>query len=125
MWEFSFKKKERLRLKKDFDSVFQKGKSYANKYIVMYVKEREQHLEEERKKGFLESRIGIITKKKIGKAIERNRIRRLIREVFRLNKEKLIKPLDMIIIVRIKMENMKYWQMEKIILDLWKKAKII
>ncbi|MFQ5957032.1 MAG: ribonuclease P protein component, partial [Candidatus Brocadiales bacterium] len=46
------------------------------------------------------SRLGIVTGKKVGGAVERNRIRRLLRECFRLNKVLLGPGLDVIIITR-------------------------
>ncbi len=122
MKEFSFKKKEHLRLKKDFHSVFQRGESFSNRQLIMYVKPRDVQLEEGKD---LNSRIGIVVSKKIGNAIRRNRIKRLIREVFRLHKRKIIRPVDLIIIARVNIGDGELWQMEESILDLWRKAKIV
>ena len=46
------------------------------------------------------SRIGIVTTKKVGNAVRRNRVRRLIREFFRLNREKIKRSEDLVVIVR-------------------------
>ena len=46
------------------------------------------------------SRVGVITSKRLGKAVQRNRARRLMREAFRLPQEDLRKPLDLILIAR-------------------------
>lgn len=46
------------------------------------------------------SRVGVITGKRMGKAVQRNRARRLMREAFRLHQHHLKRPLDLILIAR-------------------------
>ena len=64
---------ESLKKNKDFQLVYKQGTSYANKYLVMYVKEN--HLEK--------NRIGISVSKKVGNSVKRNRARRLMKESYR------------------------------------------
>ena len=45
-------------------------------------------------------RIGIITSRRVGNAVKRNRARRLFREIFRINQESLPENCDMVIVVR-------------------------
>ncbi len=128
--EFFFKKEEHLRLRKEFDAVFRAKESYANKQMVMYIKARNSFSGKGSGEKPLNSRIGIVVKKKIGNAVKRNRIKRLIREVFRGNKKKLVVAVDMILIARLNMKEMKhqemeYKEMEKDVFDLWEKANII
>ena len=61
---------ESLKKNKDFQYIYRKGKSYANKYLVMYVLEN----------GTSQNRLGISVSKKVGNSIVRHRLTRLIRE---------------------------------------------
>ncbi len=109
-------REERLRLKRDFDAVFQEGKSVANEYLrIVY-----------RKNGKALTRIGVVIKKKIGKAVYRNRLRRLIKEVFRNNKREFPKGYDLVFIVKEGLRDwkeIKYQDMLKIVLELVKRLR--
>ena len=67
--------KNSLKSSRDFSLVYNEKKSYANKYLVMYI----------RNNGMESNRIGISVSKKVGNSVIRHRITRLIRESFRLN----------------------------------------
>ncbi|MDR0879643.1 MAG: ribonuclease P protein component [Clostridioides sp.] len=85
--------KETLGLKKDADfrKVYRHGKSFATKHLVIYVLKNKSD----------RSRLGISVSKKVGKAVTRNRVRRLIKEVYRLNIDEKIKPgYDIVFIAR-------------------------
>lgn len=87
---FKFRKYERLRKEKDFENVFKNGKKrVSDKFIIYFIKN-----------NLLYSRLGISIKRKIGKANKRNRIKRLIREYFRLNKHKFNDMYDFLFVVR-------------------------
>lgn len=88
---FKFYKKEHLRYKKDFDNVFNNGKKIISNKLIIYFNLN----------GLNYSRIGISIKKKIGKAHIRNRIRRLLKEYFRLNKFKFKDNFDFLFIIRL------------------------
>lgn len=66
---------ESLKHNEDFRACYRQGRSYANKYLVIYVKENDQNY----------NRIGISTSKKVGNSVVRHTIARLVREVYRLN----------------------------------------
>src|SRR3990167_4720480 len=87
---YTFTKAERLLRKKEFDKVFDEGKVFKNKFLVLYVAPGAQKC----------SRMGLVVIKKIGNAVRRNRVKRLLREVFRLNKNRLTVPVDIVIIPR-------------------------
>ena len=64
-----------LKLNHLFRRLYHKGKSCANKYLVLYC----------RKNGSQENRIGLTVSGKLGHAVVRNKIRRRLREIYRLH----------------------------------------
>lgn len=105
------KKIYRLKSPKDFRQAYQKGRSVVNAYLVLYFR-----------KNFKDVyRIGISVSKKVGKAVIRNRIKRRLREICRLNEDVFPKGLDLIFVARAKIKNASYKTMEKSLLDLVKK----
>lgn len=91
----------------DFQKVYHNGKSYGNRYLVMYVLPSEQ-----------ETRIGISVSKKVGNSIVRHRLTRLVRECFRLNKDRLDGQLDIVVVVRAAAKDKDYHAIESAFLHL-------
>jgi ribonuclease P protein component len=88
--KYTFRKKERLRLRRDITLVFKFGKAIQTEdFVILF-----------RKNGLDYSRIAISVKKKFGKANRRNKLRRWVRECFRLNKDVIPKGYDFMIIAR-------------------------
>ncbi|MBM4306127.1 MAG: ribonuclease P protein component [Deltaproteobacteria bacterium] len=87
---FRFTKKERLTLPQDFRRVMKSGKRLASKHYLLFLMENE--------KGY--HRLGIVAKKEIGPASLRNRMKRYLREFFRLHKHQIKGQLDMVILVK-------------------------
>lgn len=83
-------KKDVLRGKKNFSSVYNKGKSIADRYIVIFYK----------KNGLPYNRIAFLASKKVGNSVARNRARRLMKEGFRLSEIELPLGYDFIFIAR-------------------------
>ena len=81
---------ESLKKNEQFRFVYKNGRSYANKYFIMYVKEN----------GLDKNRIGISVSKKVGNSVVRHRITRLVRESYRLHESVFNSGLDMVIIAR-------------------------
>ena len=88
---FSMKRFPSIKSRQDFQAAYRGGKSFANKQLVMYVK----------RKNNTERRIGISVSKKVGNSVVRHRVTRLIRESFRLNKERLATGLDIVVVARV------------------------
>lgn len=82
------KKIKTLKKNYEFKSVLTKGKFYKGKYITIYI----------RKNNRSENVIGIAISKKLCKAVKRNRLKRVIREGFRLQKDLLQKGYNMVFI---------------------------
>ncbi len=107
-------KSESLRRNEDFREIYRTGKSFANKYLIMYVKRND----------FSYNRIGISVSKKVGNSVVRHRITRLIRESYRLSEDSLISGLDIIIVARVSAKGKKYSEIESALLHLFKLHKI-
>ncbi len=87
---FRFTRAEHLTKKKEFEKVFAEGKVFKNTLMVLYVVPND----------YQNSRLGLVVSKKVGNAVQRNRIKRLLREAYRLNKHLLTSHVDIIAIPR-------------------------
>ena len=81
---------ESLKKSKDFQNVYHKGNSYANRLLVMYV--LENHTDK--------NRLGISVSKKVGNSVIRHHLTRLIREGYRLQEDMFNSGLDMVVVTR-------------------------
>ena len=98
-----------------FQNVYKNGKSYANKYLVMYVLENKSN----------KNRIGISVSKKVGNSVIRHRITRLIRESYRLQEDMFNSSLDIVVIARGSAKEVGYKEVESALLHLGGLHKII
>ncbi|MBQ7198956.1 MAG: ribonuclease P protein component [Selenomonadaceae bacterium] len=112
---FELNKSEILRDKRDFNTVYSKGRSYANKNIVIHV------LHDERYNG----KVGFAAGKKLGGAVVRNRVKRLLRETYRLCKKNLRSDCALIIMGRKNLVDAKVDVAIKSFRDICKKAKLV
>ena len=104
-----------LKKNRDFQNVYQNGKSYANKYLVMYVL----------KNNLDRNRIGISVSKKVGNSVVRHRLTRLVREIYRLHEEMFNSGLDIVVVARVNAKSILYTDMESALLHLAKLHKIV
>jgi ribonuclease P protein component len=100
---------------KDFQNVYKKGKSHANRYLVMYVLNNETS----------ENRLGISVSKKVGNSVVRHRITRLIKESYRLQKETFNKGYDIVVVARTSAKEKTYGEIESALLHLGKLHSIV
>ncbi len=98
------KKAFRIKENAEFQAVFKKGKSVANRQFVIYI------LEKEKQNHF---RIGLSVSKKIGNAVMRNRIKRCIRQAFHELEEQISHNKDFVIIARKPAAEMDYHSIKK------------
>lgn len=108
---FGIKKNE------DFRLVYKAGRSYANRYLVLYVLKKEQEY----------CRIGISVSKKIGNSVVRHRIKRLVRECYRLHEGQIFCPADsgsavcgadLVVVGRRSANGASYYEIEKALISL-------
>lgn len=107
--------KNSLKSSRDFSLVYNEKKSYANKYLVMYI----------RNNGMESNRIGISVSKKVGNSVIRHRLTRLIRESFRLNEYMFNSGLDIVVIARTGAKGKDYKEINSAFLHLARLHKII
>ncbi|EOS35024.1 ribonuclease P protein component [Lachnospiraceae bacterium 29-91] len=105
---------ESLKKNKDFQIVYRKGKSYANRFLVMYIK----------KNDIGKNRLGISVSKKVGNSIVRHRLTRLIRESYRLQEEHFLCGYDIVAVVRVNAKNSTFADMKSALIHLGKLHKI-
>ena len=108
---------ESLKKNRDFQQVYKRGTSKANRYLVMYVLENHDR--------HMENRLGISVSKKVGNSIVRHRLTRLIRESYRLQEERFRCGLDIIVIARIGAKEKGYKEIVGAMLHLAHLHKII
>ena len=88
---------------------------YADGFLVLYA----------RRNRTATNRVGITVSKKLGKAHVRNRTRRRIREVYRLNEEKFLPGWDIVVVARTKAVDAEFSRLTKSYLTLAKKAGLL
>ena len=121
MWPFFSRRSiimqfsESLKKNYEFRYVYKNGKSYANKYLVMYVVENNTD----------KNRLGISVSKKVGNSVVRHRITRLIRESYRLHENIFNSGLDIVVIARSSASDISYEETESALLHLAKLHHII
>ena len=104
-----------LKKNDDFRNVYKNGKSYANKYLVMYVLENSMEI----------NRIGISVSKKVGNSVVRHRVTRLVRESYRLHENIFNSGLDIVVVARNNAKSAGYAEIESALLHLSKLHRII
>ena len=106
---------ESLKKNRDFQSIYKKGKSQANRYLVMYLSEN----------SIGRNRVGISVSKKVGNSVNRHRLTRLVRESYRLHEDMFNSGLDIVVIVRITAKDAGYHDIESALLHLGKLHRIL
>lgn len=108
------KKTVTLKSNRDFQRLYRRGKSAASGTLVFYCQ----------KNRWGESRLGITTGTKLGHAVVRNKVRRRVRELYRLHKGELLPGYDLVVVARVRAAHVDYRTLEKDFLYLARKLKL-
>ena len=91
-----------------FRRLYRRGVSSANAYLVLYC----------HKNGSTENRVGLTVSAKLGHAVHRNRLRRRLREIYRLHEQQFARGYDIVVVARSRAMQADYRQLERAYLTL-------
>lgn len=106
----------RVKKNKEFQEIFRKGKSFANRQLVIY------YIEKTNQPHF---RIGLSVGKKIGNAVMRNRIKRCLRQAFSDLKDSIPAGYDIVIIARQPAKDMDCHSFKNSLIHLLRREKLL
>ena len=104
-----------IKLNSDFRRIYAKGKSAVSPGAVVYC----------RKNKLGTNRTGYTVSRKLGKAVVRNRVRRRLREIVRLNSGKLRQGYDLIVVARARALEMDYHKLERDVLSCFDRLSLL
>ncbi len=96
-----------LKKNSDFRRLYSKGKSAVNPYMAVYC----------RRNGRGVNRVGYTVSTKLGHAVVRNRVRRRLREIYRLNSPALKPGWDIVVVARMRAVGAEYKKLDAAFLD--------
>ena len=106
---------ESLKKNRDFQLIYKEGKSCANRYLVLYVREN----------GLAKNRLGVSVSKKVGNSVVRHRITRLVRDSYRLQEDMFNSGLDMVVIAWVNAKGRTFGEIRSALLHLGKLQGVI
>jgi ribonuclease P protein component len=113
---FKFPKASRLTRTAEFALVKKDGKSWTGKHLTLGILFRASEQA---------ARLGIVTTRRIGHAVVRNRVRRRLREIFRLNQHRLNSGVWIVTVARVSAARATFHQLERDWLRLADRASIL
>lgn len=112
----AFPRKRRITQGRDFLRIKQSGKRVIRGCLIANWLELPAESE---------SRLGVITSRKVGGAVIRNRARRLMREAFRQHQHDFDRPVDLVLIARRSIADLRYEGVEKDLLTILRQARLL
>lgn len=98
-----------------FRRLYRKGNTAADSRLAFYV----------RKNGRPGNRLGLTVSTKVGHAVVRNRLRRRLREIYRLHEGELVRGVDVVVVARVRAGASYYGQLEESFLRLCRKLNLL
>ncbi|MDH4267787.1 MAG: ribonuclease P protein component [Deltaproteobacteria bacterium] len=99
----TLEKEEKIRRRADFLRISKEGVKFQTEHFGVFICSNRQS----------RRRLGITVGKRVGSAVKRNRLKRLIREFYRLNKEALFNSSDFVITAKEGAAKLNFWQVSK------------
>ncbi len=115
---------ESLKDNRDFQKVYQYGKSAANRTLVL-MRQLEQMPYSWKVAGYTKNRVGISVSKKVGNSVVRHHLCRLVRESYRLNENKFDRGLDLVVIVRPGARELTFSEIDRALLHVSRKLGVL
>ncbi|MDO8886384.1 ribonuclease P protein component [Candidatus Oleimmundimicrobium sp.] len=106
----------RLTKKRDFREAYKKGTVFKNKYLVIWKLKKENSGK---------TRIGYSVGKKLGNAVERNRLKRILKEACRRKEKEIKLGYDLIILARGPVKKKNFSEAQEALLDVFTKAECL
>lgn len=106
---------ETIKKNKDFRKIYSSGKSIADSNLVLYFRPSAEQ----------KNRFGISISKKVGGSVVRNKIKRQIKEILRLNNDAFIDGYDIIFVVRVRCNQADYQMIKNSVYYLLKKTNLL
>jgi len=103
MCSFSFSKKEKLLNRRDFVNLNRLGERHQTAHFAILLKQN----------GRGNTRLGITVSKRTGNSVNRNRVKRLIREFFRLHKDLFPRGYDFVISAKKDAGDLDFWNIQE------------
>ena len=104
-----------IKKNKEFRFIYNKGKSIADSRLVLHKVSRSQ----------TSARLGISISSKVGNAVVRNKIKRRIKEIIRINEEDILNTDDIVFVVRVRCKDADFYQIQESVWYLLKKFKLL
>ena len=98
-----------------FRRLYRRGESSVDGFLVLYC----------RKNGTNQNRLGLTVSGKMGCAVRRNRVRRRLREIYRLHEEQFVPGMDLVVVTRTRAMEASYARLESSFLALAKRLGLL